>query len=348
MSHSAPALSPSSPNAAFREWPGGRVPVAQPEKTWMCAPSSAAGAAASQIRVGRWVGDEVTRPLERIADHDEPAHTISYCLRHQQINFVSENRVIVPATMLRGSMLLQAPTSATRRGVVRSGYDVLRIYLPADMIAECHEEATGKAAPQGLALFDPHVTNDPVLRNLAQSLVSVDSDGGTFGPAFVEGVGMALAARLVALSLAQEHAVDRASPPLAKWRLNRVMAYLEENLGEPISLDDLSAVAGLSRTHFAGQFRAATGFGPHAYILKRRIEAAQSLLQDEEKPISEIALELGFSSQAHFSTAFKNQVGVAPGRWRSAVIDRQVERTRSISKAESGRGALSPDQMSLQ
>ena len=338
MSHSAPALPPSSPNAAFRGWPGSRVPVAQPEESWMCAPAT--GAAGSRIRVGRWVGDEVTRPLERIADHDEPAHTISYSLRPQQINFVSENRVIIPAMMLPGSMLLQAPTSAARRGVVRSGYNILRIYVPADLIAECYEEATGKAAPQGLALFDPHVTNDPVLRDLAQSLVSADSDGGVLGPAFVEGVGMALAARLVALSLALEHVVDRASPSLAKWRLDKVMAYLEENLGEPISLDDLSTAAGLSRTHFAGQFRAATGFGPHAYILKRRIEAAQSLLQDEENPISEIALELGFSSQAHFSTAFKNQVGIAPGRWRSAVMNRQAERTRSISP--------SPDQMSLQ
>ena len=338
MSHSAPALPPSSPNAAFRGWPGSRVPVAQPEESWMCAPAT--GAAGSRIRVGRWVGDEVTRPLERIADHDEPAHTISYSLRPQQINFVSENRVIIPAMMLPGSMLLQAPTSAARRGVVRSGYNILRIYVPADLIAECYEEATGKAAPQGLALFDPHVTNDPVLRDLAQSLVSADSDGGVLGPAFVEGVGMALAARLVALSLALEHVVDRASPSLAKWRLDKVMAYLEENLGEQIYLDDLSAVAGLSRTHFVGQFRAATGFGPHAYILRRRIEVAQSLLQDEENPISEIALELGFSSQAHFSTAFKNQVGIAPGRWRSAVMNRQAERTRSISP--------SPDQMSLQ
>ena len=320
MSHSAPALPPSSPSAAFQGWPGSRVPVAQPEESWMCAPRPAKGAAASRVRIGRWARAEVTRPLEQVADHEEPAHTISYCLRQQQVTVVSENRVIVPGMLLAGNMLLQAPTAAARRGAFRSGYNTLRIYLPPDMIAACYEEATGRAAPAGLALFDPHVTNDPVLRDLVQSLVAVDADGGACGPAFVEGVGMALAARLVALSLAREQPVDKASPPLAKWRLNKVMAYLEENLKEQIYLNDLSAVAGLSRTHFVGQFRATTGFGPHAYILKRRIEVAQSLLQDGENPISEIALELGFSSQAHFSTVFKNQVGVAPGRWRSAVM----------------------------
>ena len=322
MTFSATALPFPNPRAASRGWSGSLAPVAQPEESWMRAPAPAQGAAASRIQVGRWVRAEVTRPLEQVADHEELAHTISYCLRQQQVNVVSENRVIVPAMLLAGNMLLQAPTAATRRGVFRSGYNTLRIYLPSDMIAECYEEATGKAARQGLALFDPHVTNDPALRDLAQSLVTVDSDGGAFGPAFVEGVGIALAARLVALSLAREQSVDKAPPPLAKWRLNKVMGYLEANLREQVYLNDLSAVAGLSRTHFVGQFRAATGFGPHAYILKRRIEVAQSLLQDGENPISEIALELGFSSQAHFSTAFKNQVGIAPGRWRSSVMDR--------------------------
>ena len=66
---------------------------------------------------------------------------------------------------------------------------------------------------------------------------------------------------------------------------------------------------------------AATGFTPHAYILKRRIEAAQILLLDEENPIAWIALEVGFSGQAHFSSAFKKIVGVSPRQWRTAIMN---------------------------
>ena len=79
---------------------------------------------------------------------------------------------------------------------------------------------------------------------------------------------------------------------------------------------DLAKVAGLSRMHFAAQFRAATGYRPREYLLHQRIEHAKSLLSNTETPLAEVALTVGFCTQAHFSTVFKRVTGETPARWR--------------------------------
>jgi AraC-like DNA-binding protein len=105
---------------------------------------------------------------------------------------------------------------------------------------------------------------------------------------------------------------------LPKWRLRRVEEHVKAHFDHCISLSDLARVAGLSRMHFAAQFRAATGYRPREYLLHQRIEHAKSLLSDSEMPLAEIALAVGFCTQAHFSTVFKRIAGETPARWRCA------------------------------
>jgi isoquinoline 1-oxidoreductase subunit alpha len=104
---------------------------------------------------------------------------------------------------------------------------------------------------------------------------------------------------------------------LQTWRLKRVVEYVENHLSERIGLSDLAAVAGLSRMHFARQFRTATGLRPHEFFLRRRIQRAEELLRNTRMPIVEIALTVGFQTQAHFNTVFKRFAGCTPGRWRA-------------------------------
>jgi hypothetical protein len=63
---------------------------------------------------------------------------------------------------------------------------------------------------------------------------------------------------------------------------------------------------------------AATGYHPREYLLHQRIEHAKSLLSDTEMPLAEVALTVGFCTQAHFSTVFKRMTGETPARWRCA------------------------------
>jgi AraC family transcriptional regulator len=108
----------------------------------------------------------------------------------------------------------------------------------------------------------------------------------------------------------------RAVAALPKWRLMRVLRYVETNIGQPIKLANLAAAAGLSRMYFAKQFRATTGIRPHDFVLRKRVERAQQLLATTSDALVDIALGVGFQTQAHFTTVFKNIVGSTPYQWR--------------------------------
>jgi AraC family transcriptional regulator len=121
---------------------------------------------------------------------------------------------------------------------------------------------------------------------------------------------------------------------LQKWRLKRVIEHVDANLSCKVSLLDLAAVAGLSRMHFAGQFRAATGLRPHEFLLQRRIWRSKELMRGTSMTIAEIALTVGFLTQAHFTTVFKRFVGHTPRQWRTANQMPSAPRTRDTIGTE--------------
>ena len=95
--------------------------------------------------------------------------------------------------------------------------------------------------------------------------------------------------------------------------LRRVREYIDSHIGERISLDELARQAGVSRFHFARQFRLSTGESPMEYLRRIRIERSKSILQTRDSTIAEVAARLGFSDQSHFTRIFGRLVGVSPG-----------------------------------
>jgi AraC-like DNA-binding protein len=115
-----------------------------------------------------------------------------------------------------------------------------------------------------------------------------------------------------------EQPAVRTAKSLQEWRLKRVLQYVDDHMAAKITLQDLATAAGLSRMHFAAQFRVAMRLRPHQYLLKRRIERAQELLKQTEASLVDVALTVGFQTQAHFTTVFKRFAGDTPHQWRRA------------------------------
>ncbi|WP_285711628.1 helix-turn-helix domain-containing protein [Erythrobacter oryzae] len=103
-------------------------------------------------------------------------------------------------------------------------------------------------------------------------------------------------------------------PPV---RLKRVIDFIEANLAEPLTLDLLAHVAGLSVFHFARVFRQATGVSPYRYVSERRLLRAQRLLMSPELSVHEVALACGFARHANFSAAFARARGMSPSAFRA-------------------------------
>lgn len=150
------------------------------------------------------------------------------------------------------------------------------------------------------------------------NLLGLRSATGTESPLDFESLGVMHADFVVRRSTGGR--IRRVSP-LSTWRLKRVTDYIDDHLGQPIHLAHLSEVAGLSRMYFAAQFKTATGMAPHAYVLRRRIRLAQSLLLGRNHSIQSIALRVGFKGPAHFVEVFHRLVGESPGRWRELIAE---------------------------
>jgi AraC-like DNA-binding protein len=99
---------------------------------------------------------------------------------------------------------------------------------------------------------------------------------------------------------------------LAPALKNRICEFIESNIGEKISLDSLSTMAGLSPHHFARAFQQSVGMPPHRYLLRRRLEHVEQMLRDTQLPLSHIALAVGFSDQSHLNRHFRRLTGMSP------------------------------------
>ena len=103
---------------------------------------------------------------------------------------------------------------------------------------------------------------------------------------------------------------------LAAWQIVRVRSYIDSNLHRTIHIRDLSAVARRSKAHFSRKFKLAVGESPHAFVVSRRLERASHLMMTSAASLSEIALSVGFSDQAHLCRLFRQAFGQSPANWR--------------------------------
>ncbi|MFG1463175.1 AraC family transcriptional regulator [Xanthobacter sp. DSM 24535] len=167
---------------------------------------------------------------------------------------------------------------------------------------------------------------DPTLQRLSRALEAAEHSDGEFAGTYAEAIRFSILTRL--LEAQGEARSDLQDPPaepscrpktgLPKWRLKRVSTFVDEHLSETVTLSDMAAASGLSRMHFAAQFRATTGMRPHEFLLRCRIERAQEMLTETSTSLVEIALSVGFQTQAHFTTVFRRFVGDTPYQWRCA------------------------------
>ena len=103
---------------------------------------------------------------------------------------------------------------------------------------------------------------------------------------------------------------------LAGWQVAQVRTFIDKNLHRTIHTQDLSAVARRSPAHFSRAFKLTFGEPPHAYVVKRRLEKACHLMITTSASLSEIALNAGFSDQAHLCRLFRQAFGQSPASWR--------------------------------
>lgn len=215
-----------------------------------------------------------------------------------------------------GSLVLMNPEEVHAcNPIADQPWSYLMFYLDTDWLRSQQEEA---GLGSEFRPFDMTASRDPLLyqglQHLHHQLVEAPDP----------------LAREVACHLFSRQLLARLTP--ARWddrppqHLQRAAELMQDDSASPLSLLQLSAVAGLTPSHFVRAFSHHYGMTPHAYLLDRRIRHARTLLK-QGQPLAEVALASGFADQAHFQRQFKRRVAATPGQYRTQLA-RQAERTR--------------------
>ena len=96
----------------------------------------------------------------------------------------------------------------------------------------------------------------------------------------------------------------------------RARDAIDRDYARPLDIPALARIAAVSEAHFIRTFRATFGETPHRYLQRRRIERAMALLRDTSLPVTDVCLEVGFTSLATFSRTFRALVGEPPSAYR--------------------------------
>lgn len=103
---------------------------------------------------------------------------------------------------------------------------------------------------------------------------------------------------------------------LLPWQERQLREYIDTHIPDQIAVADLRALVRLCEAHFARSFRLTFGMSARAYLIRRRLELAAQHMLRTKAPLRDIALQCGFTDQAHFGNRFLEATGFTPGAWR--------------------------------
>ncbi|UWR24526.1 AraC family transcriptional regulator [Sulfitobacter sp. S190] len=268
------------------------------------------GPRAAAYRLGDACVARVTRSFvfDRTTDSDLVLIPVENCkLKLQHGAFPEQTLRLAPFTML----LLRAGhhhdiETLTRAEMLVVAVDAERVDA---LIAQCVMDDPTRSAGSAIAMSHPDAP--PLVRTLAQSLSR----------------NMLLSPRVAALTVelllsycfmgaehgeSALHNCEGLSPALVE----AITDQIDTDISERILINELAEMATMSPSQFSRAFKSALGLPPQKYVLRRRLQVAQDLLKDETRPLVEVALDAGFSSQAHMTSSFTKHFGLAPGQFR--------------------------------
>ncbi len=201
------------------------------------------------------------------------------------------------------------PANICHRSRWQSTANLILIGLEDSLFTETIDDAPNFHPAQLLPQFP---TADPLIYELGLSLKSLVERDPTGSRLYAE-----TAAAMLAVHLLQHYTqccleLKDYADGLPRSTLCRVFDYIQANLDRDLGLTDLAKIAYLSPHYFTRLFKQSTGFTPHQFVIKCRVERAKILLGKGQDSIADIAQQVGFANQAHLNVHFKRLFGITP------------------------------------
>jgi AraC family transcriptional regulator len=178
-------------------------------------------------------------------------------------------------------------------------------------LAAWSESGHGPNASGDLGPLHARGFSSTLIDQIVDRIWEASDDAGAAGTLFVDAALLLLWREL--LREAQTPLPVLARGGLAPWQVRRCTDYLNDHACENVGLEELAALVGLSPFHFARAFKHSTGVPPQ---LSLRIKLAKTLLELTERPVTEIAFDVGYESSQALARLFRREVGLSPSDYR--------------------------------
>lgn len=217
----------------------------------------------------------------------------------------------------RGYLGLDAPNS-THSMVFDKRHHLRSLSFPmAQWQHVCDEAADGNVLLEDLRLYRGSFRS-PAIQSLLGNLWTLSDDAGVPSRLLARAAGCEILAELCRLN-GKPFVPTKGG--LAPWAERRCIELMHARLAEDICLDEMAAEAQLSAFHFARMFKQSVGVPPRVYLTRLRVERACALLEMTDLSVTEIALEVGYSSNQVLARVFLKHRRMSPTDYRRATRD---------------------------
>jgi AraC family transcriptional regulator len=187
---------------------------------------------------------------------------------------------------------------------------ILNIHLPSELIGQVAEASEMDAKRFNFA--NRFGQQDLNLQHIAMLLLAEVRSGGIMGQLYVESLTQVLVVHLLRHYSEVAQIITSGNRSLTRTQLQRSIDYIHTHLDQDLSLAEIADVINISPVYFSRLFKQAIGTSPHQYVIQQRVEQAKKMLSKTDLAISDIALQVGFSSQSHLAQQFKRVTGMTP------------------------------------
>jgi AraC family transcriptional regulator len=206
------------------------------------------------------------------------------------------------------------PAGTPSRWELREKDTSFIISLPMSLLNRVAEESG--VDPAQVEIVNRFQMRDAQMEHIGWAFKAEMDAGYRGGRLCADSLGTAMAACVLDRHSSVSRAARDHSQGMSGYRLRQVLSYVEDNLGQELSLREIAGVAGVSVSHCNAAFRKAVGMPVHQYVIRRRVDRAKTLLGEGDLSISQVAMETGFAHQSHLAYHVRRLLGVSPLKLR--------------------------------
>lgn len=276
------------------------------------------GAALSPYPHHLWLGYEFDAPADGTAhcwNLNGHAHALHMVFRGPHgVRWISKGRETPYA--VRAGSFHYLPADGDTHTIVARASDPIRSYTVFVPQRHLTDIAIADHMDHRVEFHRLLVHDDPVLQACMRRLAGQAAAGPADGESAKDEAARTLVLRLLELSGAGTPDWRADASTFTNHTMRYLVEYIDAHLRIAPSISDMGVLAGLSPSQFAKKFRRSTGLSLHRFVNRRRLRRSLDLLRHSSESIAGVALQLGFSSQAHFTHLFSDLTCMTPAKFR--------------------------------